>query len=141
MSLGPLRLPEAQTIREVWCPRCGGIKPIMNLRRLIQLAGAVLLLVGVIALLVPVSISGPDNQKIGCGNPIAADYSAAREADQSNLGNLPIIDELTNADSNYVGECESAVSGRRAWSIPVAIVGLVVLVGGFLVGGRGTRTG
>jgi len=39
-----------------------GINPGMNLRRLVLLAGAVVLLVGVIGLLMPVSIIGPDNQ-------------------------------------------------------------------------------
>ncbi|OBI74351.1 aminopeptidase [Mycobacterium sp. E740] len=116
----------------------------MNLRRLILLAGGVVLLVGIIGLLVPVSISGPDNQKIGCGNAIAADDSAARQAnsnDPNQLKNLPIIDELTQDPPDYVAECQSAVSGRRSWTIPVAIVGLVVLVGSFFVGGRTARAG
>ena len=129
---------------EVWCPNYRGIKPIMNLRRLLLLVGAVVLLVGVIALLVPVSISGPDNQKISCGNAIAADNSAAREANNSDpnqLKNLPIIDELTEDPPDYVAQCDSAVSDRRTWSIPVAIIGVVVLVGAFLVGGRTTRAG
>ncbi|WP_326548544.1 aminopeptidase [Mycolicibacterium sp. ND9-15] len=116
----------------------------MNLRRLLLLVGAVVLLVGVIALLMPVSISGPDNQKISCGNAIAADNSAAREANNSDpnqLKNLPIIDELTEDPPDYVAQCDSAVSDRRTWSIPVAIIGVVVLVGAFLVGGRTTRAG
>lgn len=129
---------------EVWCPADRGIKPIMNLRRVIVLVGAVVLLVGVIALLVPVSIAGPDGQKISCGNAIAADDSAASQAnanDPNQLKNLPIIDELTEDPPDYVAQCHSAVGDRRTWAIPVAIVGLVVLVGGFLVGGRTARAG
>ena len=110
----------------------------MNLRRLVLLAGAVILLVGVIGLLMPVSIAGPDSQKIGCGNAVAADDSAAREADSSNPVNLPVINELV-PHTDYVAQCQTAVSDRRMWSIPVAIVGLVVLAGGFVVGGRGAR--
>lgn len=116
----------------------------MNLRRLILLAGAVVLLVGIIGLLMPISIAGPDNQKIGCGNAVAADDSAAREAnnnDPNQLKNLPVIDELTEDPPDYVALCQSAVSDRRTWSIPVAVIGLVVLVGGFLVGARTTRAG
>lgn len=112
----------------------------MNLRRLLLLVGAVVLLVGVIALLVPVSIPGPDNQKISCGNAIAADDTAARQADSSNPVNLPVLNEIV-PHTDYVAQCDSAVSDRRTWSIPVAIVGLVVLVGAFLVGGRTTRAG
>jgi hypothetical protein len=110
----------------------------MNLRRLVVVAGAVVLLVGLIGLLMPVSIAGPDNQKIGCGNAVAADDSAAREADSSNPVNLPVLNELI-PHTDYVAQCQTAVSDRRTWSIPVAIVGLVLLAGGFVVGGRGAR--
>ena len=111
----------------------------MNLRRLVLLAGAVVLVVGLIGLLMPVSIAGPDGQDIGCGNAIAADDSAAREADNSNPVNLPVINEIV-PHTDYVAQCQSAVSDRRMWAIPVAIVGVLLLAGGFVVGGRGART-
>lgn len=111
----------------------------MNLRRLLLLAGAVVLAVGLIGLLMPVSIAGPDGQEIGCGNAVAEDNSAAREADSNNPVNLPVINEIV-PHTDYVAQCESAVSDRRTWTIPVAVVGVVLLVGGFLVGGRGART-
>lgn len=107
----------------------------MNARRLVLLVGAVVLLVGVIALLVPVSIAGPDNQSIGCGNAVAADMSGARDADNSNPVNLPVLNEVI-PHTDYVTQCQSAVSERRTWSIPIAIVGLVVIGGAFFVGGR-----
>jgi hypothetical protein len=107
----------------------------MNLRRLVLLVGAVVLVVGVIGLLMPVSIAGPEGRSIGCGNAIAADDSAAREVDSSNPVNLPILNEVI-PHTDYVAQCASAVSGRRTWSIPVAIVGLVVIAGSFFVGGR-----
>jgi hypothetical protein len=110
----------------------------MNLRRLVVVAGVVVLLVGLIGLLMPVSIAGPDNQKIGCGNAVAADDSAARQADSSNPVNLPVLNELI-PHTDYVAQCQTATSSRRTWSIPVAIVGLVLLAAGFVVGGRGTR--
>ena len=102
-----------------------------------MIAGAALLLVGVIALLMPVSVPGPD-ASIGCGNGIAADLSQARDADSGNLANLPILNEIV-PHTDYVAECESALSSRRSWSIPVAVVGLVVLAGSFFVGGRSGR--
>ncbi len=117
-----------------------GIELHMNTRRLILLVGAVVLVVGVIGLLVPVSVAGPDNGSIGCGNAIAADTSAAQQADNQNPANLPIINQVV-PHTNYVAQCQSAVSGRRAWTIPVAIVGLLVIAGSFFVGGRaGART-
>src|SRR5690349_8264573 len=50
-----------------------GINLHMNLRRLLLLVGAVVLVVGVIGLLMPVSVPGPDNGSIGCGNAVAKD--------------------------------------------------------------------
>jgi hypothetical protein len=81
----------------------------MNLQRLILLAGAVALIIGVIGLLVGVSVPGP--------------------------ANLPVLNEII-PHSDYVAQCQSAVSGRRAWTIPVAVVGLMVIAGSFFVGGR-----
>jgi hypothetical protein len=114
----------------------------MNVRRLILLVGAIALIAGVIALLVPVSVPGPDGQSIGCGNGIAADTSAASRADSSNPVNLPILNEVV-PHTDYVTQCQSAVSSRRAWAIPLAVVGLVVAAGSFFVGGRtpGVRAG
>ncbi|MCT7661453.1 aminopeptidase [Mycobacterium deserti] len=113
----------------------------MNLRRLILLVGAVVLVIGVIGLLMPVSIPGPDNQKIGCGNAVAADTSSAQQADNRNPVNLPILNELV-PHTDYAAQCQSAVGDRRTWTIPVAVIGLVVLLGSFFVGGRagGVRT-
>jgi hypothetical protein len=120
--------------------RCPGIEQHMNLRRLILLVGAVVLVVGVIGLLMPVSVPGSDNGSIGCGSALASDSSAAQQADNQNPANLPIINQVL-PHSNYVAQCESAVSSRRAWTIPVAVVGLVVIAGSFFVGGRaGART-
>jgi hypothetical protein len=112
----------------------------MNLRRLILLVGAIALVVGVIGLLVPVSVPGPDNGSISCGNGLAADQSAAQQADNSNPANLPILNQVV-PHTNYVTQCQSAVSSRRAWSIPVAVIGVLLIAGGFVVGSRaGTRT-
>ena len=112
----------------------------MILRRLILLVGAVALIVGVIGLLMPVSVPGPDNGSIGCGNALVQDSSAAREADNNNPANLPVLNQII-PHTDYTAQCQSAVSGRRAWTIPVTIVGLVVIAGSFFVGGRaGART-
>jgi hypothetical protein len=107
----------------------------MNLRRLILLVGAIALIAGIIGLLVPVSVPGPDNGSIGCGNGLVQDLSAAREADNNNPANLPILNEVI-PHTDYVTQCQSALSSRRAWAIPVAVVGLVVIAGSFFVGGR-----
>jgi hypothetical protein len=107
----------------------------MNLRRLILLVGAVALIAGVIGLLVPVSVPGPDNGSIGCGSGLVQNLSAAQEADHNNPANLPILNEVI-PHTNYVTQCQSALSGRRALAIPAAVIGLVVIAGSFFVGSR-----
>jgi hypothetical protein len=120
----------------------------MNARMLLLIVGAGLLIAGVVGLLVPVSASGP-NGNVGCGNGVASDFSAARDKD-SNLGNaaadvasdagLPgVANQIPQTD--YVGACNSALSTRRAWAIPLAIVGLVVAGGALLIGDRLGRRG
>src|SRR5690349_19302508 len=71
-----------------------GIEPHMNVRRLILLVGAVVLVIGVIGLLMPVSVPGPNNGSIGCGNALAQDSSTAQQADNQNPANLPIINQV-----------------------------------------------
>jgi hypothetical protein len=110
----------------------------MSVRRLILLVGAVALIAGIIALLVPVSVSGTNGETIGCGNAVASDLSAAREADDTNLANLPVLNQIV-PHTNYVAECESALSHRRAWSIPLAAIGAIAVVGSLLVRGRPAR--
>jgi len=103
----------------------------MTLRRLILFVGAAVLVAGVIALLVPVSVSGDDGQSIGCGNAVAADLSDARAANDKNLANVPILNQIV-PHTDYVAECQEAVSGRRSWSIPLAVVGLLAVAGSFV---------
>ena len=38
--------------------------------------------------------------------------------------------------NDYVAQCQSAVSQRRTWSIPVAVIGVLMAGGALLVGGR-----
>jgi hypothetical protein len=112
----------------------------MSLRRVILLAGAVALIAGVIALLVPVSVSGEDGQSVGCGNAVATDLSAARDANSKNLANVPILNQIVPS-TDYVAECQEAVSSRRAWSIPLAVVGALAIAGALLVRTSGRARG
>lgn len=107
----------------------------MNSRRVVLLAGLAALLIGVIALLLPVSTSNGNGGNIHCGNGIAADMSAARAANDSSVAAVPILNQVVpHADS--VAQCQSEVSGRRAWAIPVAVLGLLVAGGSVLAGDR-----
>jgi hypothetical protein len=107
----------------------------MNLRRLILLVGALVVIAGVIGLLVPLSVPGPDSGSIGCGSGLVQNLSAAQQADHNNPANLPILNAVL-PHTEYVTQCQSALSARRTWAIPAAVVGLVLIAGSFLAGSR-----
>jgi hypothetical protein len=96
-----------------------------NARRLILLGGVILFVAGVIGLFVPVTIS----DGIGCGSAVHSDLSAAREQDNRNIGNSPVVQQIPVANqlapkSEFVSSCNSALGNRRLWTIPLALVGL-----------------
>ena len=96
----------------------------MTTRRLIIAVGAVLLLAGVIGLLAPISVSDSNGGSVACGNGIATDLSAAKKANNQNGANIPILNQII-PHTDFVAQCESSVSSRRAWAIPLALVGMV----------------
>lgn len=106
----------------------------MTARRLVLLLGAALLVIGVIGLLVPVSTSDGSGGSIGCGTAVAADYTAARDANNRSVAGVPILNQVV-PHTDFVAQCNSALSGRRSWSIPVTVIGLLVAAGSMLVGG------
>jgi len=111
----------------------------MTMRRLIIGVGAALLVAGVIGLLVPVSISDGrtgSEGSIGCGNAVATDLSAARSANNNSVANIPILNEVV-PHTDYVAKCQSAVGSRRAWSIPLAVLGLIAVAGTLLTARAG----
>lgn len=110
--------------------------PVMTARRALLLAGIAALLIGVIGLLLPVSTTDGNGGNIACGNGIAADMSAAREANSSSVAGVPILNQVV-PHADYVAQCQSEVSGRRAWAIPVAVLGLLGAGGSLFVGDRG----
>ena len=110
----------------------------MAVRRLVLLVGAVLLVAGVIALLMPVSISDSDGSGIGCGNAVAADTSNAQAANEKNVvAEIPIVNQIV-PHRDYVSECQASISSRRTWSIPLTVIGAVVVAASFMI--RGSRT-
>jgi hypothetical protein len=104
-------------------------------RRLILVVSAVVLIAGVIGLFMPISVPGDNGAAIGCGNAVAADQSAARAANDKGVANIPVLNQVV-PHTDYVAKCESAVSGRRAWSIPVAVLGAIGVVGALAGSGR-----
>jgi hypothetical protein len=108
----------------------------VTVRRLVIAVGAVLLLAGIIGLLVPVSISDGNGNSVSCGNGIAMDLSSARNANDKNGANIPILNQVL-PHTDYVAQCQSSVSGRRSWTIPLAVIGVAAIGGALLLGRQG----
>ncbi|WP_422749612.1 aminopeptidase [Mycobacterium sp. WMMD1722] len=106
----------------------------MTARRLAMAIGAILLAVGVIGLLVPVSASDGE-RSVGCGNALVADKSSAQAANNDGVANVPVLNQLV-PHTDFVALCDSAISSRRTWTIPVAVIGALVLVGSAFLGSR-----
>jgi hypothetical protein len=104
----------------------------MTVRRLILGVAAVLLVAGVIGLLVPVSVSDGNGSSIGCGNAVVADLTAARNANDKSVANIPIVNQFV-PHTDYVALCESSLGNRRTWTIPVTVVALIGIAGALLV--------
>lgn len=104
----------------------------MTVRRLIIAVGAVLLLAGVIGLLVPVSVSDSSGNSVSCGNGIVMDLSSARNANDKNGANIPILNQVL-PHTDYVAQCQSSVNTRRSWTIPLAVLGVLAIGGALLV--------
>jgi hypothetical protein len=105
---------------------------------LIIAVGAVLLLAGVIGLLVPVSVSDSNGTSVSCGNGIAMDLNSARNANEKTGANIPILNQVL-PHTDYVAQCQSSVTTRRSWTIPLAVIGVLAVGGALLVGRQGAR--
>jgi hypothetical protein len=103
----------------------------VSVRRLIMMVGVALLLVAVIGLLISVSVPDVKGRSIGCGNALASNLQSARSANDRTGADISIVGQFM-PHNDYVSECQSSLSSRRSWSIPVAVNGLVVIVGAAL---------
>jgi hypothetical protein len=103
--------------------------------------GAVMLIAGIVGLLVPVSVSDGNGGSIGCGDAVVSDLSAAHDANNKSLANIPILNKII-PHTDFVADCQSALSRRRSWTIPVAVIGgIAVLAAYFVSRGRSVAPG
>jgi len=71
-------------------------------------------------------------RQFGVGGP-----AGAREANSKTVANVPILNQVV-PHNDYVAQCQSSVSQRRVWSIPLTVIGVLGVAGALLVGGRRT---
>lgn len=93
------------------------------------LLGAAVLIAGVVGLFLPVSAWNGGSSTVRCGNAIVAEKPAPST---TNLGRISVAVPEQAAHPDYAAQCDSAISSRRHWAIPLVIVGTAgVLLGIF----------
>jgi hypothetical protein len=88
---------------------------VSNRRLFLGIGGALLVVIGLLALWFPVYLSQYDQygMQIDCGRGFSANLSQAAEANGDGL----------------VAQCGTALLLRRIWAIPILILGSVILTG------------
>ncbi|MDQ2627366.1 MAG: aminopeptidase [Actinomycetota bacterium] len=102
----------------------------MAVQRLLRPVALMVLLAGAIVLLAPVSVGDGDGGSIGCGNAVAADFSAALDANAESVATAVIAGQ-GGPHTNYVAGCRSSLSTRRAWVIALVAIGAIAAAAGF----------
>jgi hypothetical protein len=97
------------------------------------------LIAGVVGLFLPVSVWDGHSSTVACGNAVVANQSGPRAANDTPVASAPILDQAV-PHPDFVAECESAISGRRHWAIPLTIVGAAGVLLGIFVRGRRPKT-
>ena len=98
----------------------------MNNRLRNLVVGAAVLIAGIVGLLLPVSVWNGGSSTVGCGNAIAVEKPAAPTADPA-----PVAADVPGqviAHPDYATACDSAISSRRHWAVPLVIVGTAGIV-------------
>jgi hypothetical protein len=102
------------------------------IRWLITLIGIALLAGGLFALSFPVFLASYDSAgfEVKCGNGYSAELVQATTDDQQSKSGGG------QAATSYVEQCQSALAHRRAWLIPAAALGALILIPELLVWSR-----
>lgn len=99
----------------------------MKLRLINAGLGAVALLVGIVGLFAPVSVSA-EGDVISCGSVTAPDLSAARANDDASAANALVLGDLVS-DANFTRLCDMNLEDRQLWTITLAALGAAAVIG------------
>lgn len=118
----------------------------MTVRRVVLLVGAVILVVGIIGLLAPVSVSEGNSGSVGCGRALMPDVSQAQNLDNQPSNKtaevaqgIPILNQISPQPTHFTADCHQALHNRQWWTIPLAVIGALAVIAAFFV--RGGRAG
>ncbi|BBY94575.1 hypothetical protein MGALJ_42440 [Mycobacterium gallinarum] len=110
----------------------------MIVRRIALFAGVVALIVATAGLLVPLSVSPEGESSVGCGSAIAPDLSAARANDDGSAANIPVPGGIV-VDTKFTRLCQLDLEDRRIWTITLAAVGALAVIGALVLGALSNR--
>jgi hypothetical protein len=98
----------------------------MSPRLFASIIGVIAILAGLVFMGSEIDISA-QGEHVNCGTVFnnEGDIAGVRQDDQ--------LGSIMGPKTDRAGECEDAVSTRKLWTIPLAIVGAVVLLGGILI--------
>ncbi|MDY6998425.1 MAG: hypothetical protein SW019_17630 [Actinomycetota bacterium] len=113
----------------------------MILRRSALAVGLVAVLVGIVGLLVPVSVS-PGLSTVSCGSAVSPEPATAQEQAPADTRTQPeappfYSEQVDNVD--YAELCSDEISDRRAWTITVIVVGVLTLIAAAALAVRARR--
>ena len=90
------------------------------------LIGAAVLIAGVVGLFLQVSVWNGGSSTVGCGNAIVAEKPAPSTTNPAQI-NVDVPEQAVS-HPDYAAQCDSAISSRRHWAIPLVIVGTAGLL-------------
>lgn len=105
-------------------------------RRFARIVGGLLLLGAIVALALPITVKdgpGAGAESVQCGDAFKGVSQDAHLRDSGQEIADAMYPEFADAGGVPLAEqCASAVSTRRAWGWPVAVLGVIVLAGSFV---------
>ena len=107
---------------------------MMSVRAFLALLGAFILIGMLITMSSLIQLDGAydgSGKPVVCGDVYSSNLSTAPNADQDN--EFGRIFNRNTPSTDYVAECRSARTLRQVWTIPLAVVGGALLLGGLLV--------
>jgi hypothetical protein len=91
-----------------------------------SIIGAIAILAGLIVMGSEINIDA-QGEHVNCGTVFNNEGDIAGVSQDDQLGSI------VGPKTDRAGACRDAVSSRKIWTIPLAIVGVVVLLGGILI--------
>jgi hypothetical protein len=90
------------------------------------LIGTAVLIAGIVGLFLPVSVWNGGSSTVGCGNAIVAEKPAPSTTD---VGQISVdVPGPAVSHPDLAAQCDSAISSRRHWAVPLVIVGTAGLL-------------